>query len=214
MNIFLDEPARLAHVSEFNERGYTALRQVFDRHDCTIYATYALMQRFNGYYREVNHQFFRGRYNRYADVLGESLLVNLKPMMEAATGRTLLPTYSFLRIYERGNRSLKHTDRLACEISATICLGGKGQEDWPLWIESQNEPHPVSLAPGDLLIFCGGRLPHWREQFNGQHCVQLFLHYVDAHGPLAEHKFDRRLMPGVSIRHNRVGQLVRSDGNE
>jgi hypothetical protein len=33
---------------------------------------------------------------------------------------------------------------------------------------------------------------HWRAAYEGSHLAQVFLHYVDQHGPHAEWKFDKR----------------------
>jgi hypothetical protein len=53
----------------------------------------------------------------------------------------------------------------------------------------------VDLLPGDLAIYRGCDVPHWREPFDkGQDAwqVQAFFHYVDEHGPNAEWKWDKR----------------------
>ena len=187
--------------TEFQQRGYTLLREVLDPHACAVYAAYALNQRFNHHYESTcestGARVYQGRYNRYADPLGESLLVNLQARVERVTGLTLLPTYSFLRIYETGAELRKHTDRPACEISASLTLGYEGAEPWPLWLEHNDEPIAVTLAPGDALLYRGRELAHWREPFAGRYCIQLFLHYVDAHGPCAIHKYDGRPMIGL-----------------
>ncbi len=45
-----------------------------------------------------------------------------------------LPTYSYLRVYKRGNLLKAHRDRPACEISMTVNLGMSAEEPWPIWI--------------------------------------------------------------------------------
>ena len=35
------------------------------------------------------------------------------------------------------------------------------------------------LNPGDMLVYKGDKLEHWREPFTGKICGQVFLHYVD-----------------------------------
>ena len=37
----------------------------------------------------------------------------------------------------------------------------------------------VVLKPGDLAIYKGCELNHWREAFEGEHCAQVFLHYAN-----------------------------------
>jgi hypothetical protein len=35
----------------------------------------------------------------------------------------------------------------------------------------------VNLKPGDMLLYSGCDLEHWREPFEGRDCAQVFLHY-------------------------------------
>ena len=49
------------------------------------------------------------------------------------------------------------------------------------------------LSPGDGLLYRGIDVFHWREPFQGNRLVQVFLHYVDRNGPHADQKFDGRI---------------------
>ena len=56
----------------------------------------------------------------------------------------------------------------------------------------------VNLKPGDMLMYRGCDLEHWREPFKGKDCGQVFLHYNDASGENAEsNKYDGRPMIGL-----------------
>ena len=50
----------------------------------------------------------------------------------------------------------------------------------------------ITLHRGDMLVYKGRELAHWRERFDGNYWIQAFFHYVDANGALASYKFDRR----------------------
>ncbi len=50
----------------------------------------------------------------------------------------------------------------------------------------------VDLHPGDAVLFRGIERTHWRDAYDGEAAVQLFLHYVDRDGPYREWKFDKR----------------------
>jgi hypothetical protein len=50
----------------------------------------------------------------------------------------------------------------------------------------------VDLKPGDMLIYKGMELEHWREAFDGEDCLQVFLHYNQASKEAELNKFDRR----------------------
>ncbi|HEV7906484.1 MAG TPA: hypothetical protein VGO96_21780 [Pyrinomonadaceae bacterium] len=191
----LDESQADAQHASFERDGYTVARGVFDQTSLKIYTTYALMSQANNYFGTREGR--QGFYDRYADLLMESILLHLQPAMEQATGLSLLPTYSYLRIYETGAVLAKHTDRHACEISASLTIGYDAPEPWPLRLESNGQPRAITLRPGDMLLYKGREIPHWREQFDGRYWIQAFFHYVDAAGELASYKFDGRAGVGA-----------------
>ena len=134
-----------------------------------------------------------GTPSSYGDFMLDGLLVDLLPEVERATGLALFPTYSYFRMYKHGDALAKHTDRPACEISVTLCLGFEAEKPWPIWIDGPQGESSVSLEPGDGLIYRGSECPHWRAEFEGTRQAQVFLHYVDQKGPCADWKFDKRL---------------------
>jgi hypothetical protein len=151
-------------------------------------------------------------YSHYADQVMETLLVKMLPVMAKETGLDLVPTYSYARIYKQGDILRRHKDRPSCEISTTLNLGG---DPWPIFIDGTgadsvideykqihkpNAPEgtKVLLEPGDMLVYSGCELEHWREPFEGQVCGQVFLHYNHRNGPFAEkNKFDKRPLLGI-----------------
>lgn len=128
----------------------------------------------------------------YSDFMMEHLLVTILPEVENASGLSLFPTYAYLRLYKHGDTLARHTDRPACEISVTLCLGAQPEDPWPIWVEGPNGTTAVKLSAGDALLYRGIECPHWREAFAGRYLAQVFLHYVDQRGPYAEWKFDKR----------------------
>ena len=69
-------------------------------------------------------------------------------------------------------------DIKSCEISTTMNLGG---DAWPIYLEPSGKKNKkgkkIILNPGDMLIYKGMELEHWREPFEGVDCAQVFLHY-------------------------------------
>ena len=56
----------------------------------------------------------------------------------------------------------------------------------------------VKLEPGDMLIYSGCDLEHWREEFKGKDCGQVFLHYNKANSKSAkENELDKRPLLGL-----------------
>ena len=151
-------------------------------------------------------------YAKYADRFMETLLIKTIPTMEKKTGLKLIPTYSYCRLYRKGNILKRHKDRPSCEISTTLNLGG---DPWPIFIDptgsnnvideyknihKPNAPkgNRVDLKPGDMLIYSGCELEHWREPFEGKLCGQVFLHYNHANGPFAKtNLYDKRPLLGI-----------------
>ena len=130
-------------------------------------------------------------YGHYADHVMETLLMKVLPVMQKKTGLDLCPTYSYARLYKQGDELKRHRDRPSCEISTTINLGG---DPWAIFLEGTK----VLLEIGDMLVYSGCDLEHWREPFEGNICGQVFLHYNHVNGPFAEkNKFDGRAMLGL-----------------
>lgn len=124
----------------------------------------------------------------------DKLLLDLLPYFEKASGKRLYPTYSYARLYKSGEKLEIHTDRPACEISATLTLGFEGKA-WPIYIgdEGGKNASKIEMAVGDAVLYRGMEKHHWREVYTeGKWQAQVFLHYVDADGKYAEWKFDKR----------------------
>lgn len=144
-------------------------------------------------------------YSHYSDIVMETLLSWVQPIMEKHIGSKLSPTYSYARIYKNGDVLERHKDRFSCEVSTTMNLGG---DPWPIYLDPtntevhlENTPYKilgnkgikVDLKPGDMLVYSGCALEHWREKFQGKDCVQVFLHYNKADSKKAkENEFDKR----------------------
>ena len=153
-----------------------------------------------------------GVYSHYADPVMETLLLKVMPTMQKETNLNLVPTYSYARIYEKGSTLEKHKDRPSCEISTTLNLGG---DSWPIYIEpnkdiggwdnyknsyckGNTQGIEVNLSPGDMLVYAGHDLEHWRNPFEGDICAQVFLHYNHVNGPFAHtNKYDGRPLLGL-----------------
>jgi len=151
-------------------------------------------------------------YSCYGDFVMETLLMKVLPIMKQETGLDLIPTYSYARAYKKGDILKRHKDRPSCEISTTLNLGG---DQWPIFIDSTGSDNVIDeyknihkpnapkgdkvvLEVGDMLVYNGCDLEHWREPFEGNICGQVFLHYNHLNGKFADkNKFDGRTMLGL-----------------
>ena len=132
----------------------------------------------------------------YGDPLFDNLLEVLSKPLSQLLGIQLLPTVSYARLYRPGEVLEKHTDRRACEISATMTLGHDEKSNiWPIYLGENDEDEvgkQVIIEVGDLLMYRGNELKHWRPKYKGEWQVQVFFHYVDANGPYADQAYDKR----------------------
>ena len=206
----------------FKKKKYTIIRQAISKDLAAFVANYFSLQKqvydtcraqryispfenIIGHYENDNEQ-IPNTYSQYANIAMETLLLKCQPAMEKATELKLYPAYTYARIYKKGDVLKRHKDRFSCEISTTMNLGG---DDWPLYLEpdsskggtkegvgyvSENTKGvQVDLKPGDMMVYRGMELEHWREKFKGKECIQVFLHYNNRKTPGAkDNMFDKR----------------------
>ena len=138
-------------------------------------------------------------YSSYSDIAMETLMLKCQPVMEKITGLKLTPAYTFARIYKYGDILKRHKDRFSCEISTTMNLAG---DPWSIYLEPSGKEGlkgiKVDLKPGDMLVYSGCELEHWRNKFKGKEHIQVFLHYNNRKTPGAkENMFDKRPQLGL-----------------
>ena len=177
----------------FNQQGYVYLPDFLDKENCFQY-----VQEFQKLIQvgqtSKDHQCPLSHSLGHT-ALFDSLLEQLTPHIEQATGKKLFPTYAYARWYAPGDELKIHRDRPSCEISATITLGFEGNP-WPIYMgydENKINCNSIPMKVGDAVIYQGEKLYHWREKYvEGQWQAQVFIHYVDQNGPNAEWKYDKR----------------------
>ena len=206
-------------MKNFKKNKYCVIRKAISKDLATFAYNYFLIKRqvartlydsryispFETMFGVWNDEQVPNTYSHYADIVMETLLLKVKPIMEKHTKLKLTENYSYARIYKRGDILERHKDRFSCEISTTLNLGG---DEWPIFLEPDSKKGKlingmyhsdftrgikINLKPGDMLVYRGNELEHWREPFNGQDCGQVFLHYNNvATAGSADNIFDKR----------------------
>jgi len=194
----------MENLNNFNKHGYCIVKSAISeelRDFVTQYALFDEQQDFDdreaGVYGPASGPV---AHSKYADPAMETMMLNLQKIVEENIGFELYPTYSYYRVYRPGSSLKPHIDRPSCEISVTLCFNYSYDSEtyqWPLFIEET----PIVLEPGDMAIYRGCELTHWRGEFknhdeNAWH-VQGFFHYVDINGPHKQYKFDTRPQIGI-----------------
>ena len=187
-------------IQEFKEKGYVHLKDFLDQDNCKQLTNE--LKKLVAEQKTVKDSQCPKSQAIHGAVTFDSLLEQLLPHFEAASGLKLYPTYSYARLYNKQGEVLEnHRDRPACEISATLTLGFDGNV-WSIYMganEDKSEASKINMAIGDAVMYRGCDIWHWREPYTeGKWQAQVFLHYVDANGPHAEWKYDKRESLGIS----------------
>lgn len=201
----------------FSKKGYEVVRNVFSKdllyHLKTEFKMIRDVQYF--YSGEKNKfafsdSFVPKAFSQYALLPFETLSLQLKEQMSQIVGKELYPTYTYARIYYKGAILPSHTDRPSCEYSTTICIDST--DLWDFHIEDRDgKNNTIKLNPGDMCVYDGCNLPHWRERYEGDMQMQVFLHYVNANGPNSSYKYDKRPMMGVIPKKSESNVLRKSE---
>jgi hypothetical protein len=187
-------------IQEFKNNGYVHLKNVLDEQSCKNLTEY--LKNLANQQKTVNDPQCPLSQAVHGAEEFDKLLEALTPYFEEKSGLKLYPTYSYARLYNQQGEELKnHRDRPACEISATITLGFEG-DVWSIYMgdhEDKTNSSKIDMAIGDAVMYRGCDKYHWREPYvEGKWQAQVFLHYVDANGPHAEWKYDKRESLGIS----------------
>ena len=212
----------------FKEKKYTVIKKAISFELANFAFNYLLLKREavawmhkNNYISEFTPGFgtwkdkqIPNTFSCYGDFFMETLMMKVLPVMKEQTEMNLIPCYTYTRVYKKGDILKRHSDRPSCEISTTLHLGG---DPWTIFLDptgannilsgtetttvvKPNAPKgiPVTLEVGDMLVYSGCDLEHWREPFEGEHCAQVFLHYNNIDGPFGtQNKFDKRPLLGI-----------------
>jgi hypothetical protein len=136
-----------------------------------------------------------------------TFLWGLTPRVAQVAGCELMPSYAYFRIYQQGDVCRVHSDRPACEHSLSLTVELGENIPWPLSFEKRHLEQPVAtieqdfgeeafssiaMNAGDGVMYRGVNHRHGRLDPNpNSWSAHMFLHWVDADGPYADHAFDR-----------------------
>jgi len=213
----------MINPSLFKENKYLNLKKIIPTDLCRIVTQYALLKEELAFTPEIgpNAQ-VKNAHASYSDTLMETMMNFLLPHMEMNTGLSLCPTYTYYRVYRPGMILNRHKDRPSCEISTTVCFGFNynyvdSEYRWGMYVDKAssdtagpngefisagNPGELITQNPGDLIIYRGCEIEHWRDPFiagPGSYQVQAFFHYIDKDGPYyPEYSYDKR--PGIGHR--------------
>ena len=190
----------------FNENGYIIMRNVLNEQTINLLKTEIKITEKKLCFeknKKKNDYFFSDNmcnksFSAYSLLGTEALLNMFCTLIEDSIGLKLFPTYSYSRIYYKGSILKKHIDRSECEISVSLCLLKDNEDKWKFFLEDKNKNEIcIDLDEGDMVIYMGTKLSHWRNEFLGNEHIQIFLHYVNKYGENSNSKYDGRYFLGL-----------------
>jgi alkylated DNA repair dioxygenase AlkB len=190
----------MTDAARFEEQGCVLVENFIDQQTISIVSQYLENKIKRGEWVERQEDgMVTTKLFYYADPLIEILLQVSKEAVEKICGKELIPTYSYARIYQPGERLLPHVDRPSCEVSVTVNVATKGEFS-PIYTQyGNNDPEKHLLNPGDAVVYKGCEAMHWRRPLQeNQLNVQFMLHYVDRNGPNAGFAKDKRAAYGMN----------------
>jgi len=190
----------------FKEKGYEVIRNFLDKDFVQFIQSYFYTRTFAGQAILGDIQ-AENSFLFYGDPLMDTVMGNSAEFLSKITECKLLPTYSYMRLYGKGDELLIHQDRESCELSATLALGIPNETPInPIYFSPNKDGSDaveILLEPGDLCLYRGCDLYHWRPPFEQDWYLQAFLHYVNADGEHKDGIYDYRPylgMPKISRR--------------
>ena len=135
------------------------------------------------------------------------LLIQKIPKVSKILEEDVLPTYTYSRIYTHKEILARHRDRPACEISLTLNL--KKDKDWAIWFQKpDNTEISLELNPGDAVMYLGEIADHWRNEYEGNEHVQLFMHYVKTNGSKSWAVFDKLKQQPPTLEKGKIPVII------
>ena len=112
----------------FKTKKYQVIRQALSKELSNFIFNYMMLQRdavdfmmkhnkvnpVNPFIGKRDDSQVPGAYSKYGDWVMETLLMYMIPIMKAKTGLELIPTYTYTRLYEKGNILHRQIGRASC----------------------------------------------------------------------------------------------------
>jgi PKHD-type hydroxylase len=181
-------------AKQFNKEGYVYLENALPKNECDAITKYLFGLCTKGTLTKDEQCPLSD--SIYDDILLNAVLKKLVTPLSQQLEIDLDPSYCYARIYRPGEVLERHKDREACEISGTLTLGfDQDNCVWPIFFgKDENDllGTSINIDVGDIVIYKGEELPHWRNEFKGTWQTQVFFHFVDKNGKNKEHAFDQK----------------------
>ena len=122
----------------FQDEGVVPVQGMLPPAVSALIAHYARIRVANSDMDVMDDGFVDMALTNYGDYITESLLIQMKGVIEKITGVSLLPTYSYLRYYRDRDSLPVHFDRTSCQYGVTLHCGHQYEtgDEWPIYIKN------------------------------------------------------------------------------
>lgn len=117
------------------------------------------------------------RFGRHNLALFRVLHSQLTFLVQSVVEEPLKASYCYAVTYTQGAELPKHTDRPQCEWNASIVFASSSVESWPIWLETDTNQE-VRAGVGEVVVYRGTKVPHWRESLPHDFSTIAFFHFV------------------------------------
>lgn len=204
--ISLTEEQSQITSQEFRQQGYCILMPPLSSQ------LLGLMQNYTSFYTRFHSSYFvkvNDSLIRYGDLLFESTLTNIQPLIEQVSGRKLFPVFSIIQALP--DQSI--FGKMNCEdmpgIGVLLSVNPNNSNSLAFEVQGEREAR-IALNSGELLIYDIEQVEvKGKEVSTGENTLGFF-HYVNASGKFADRKFDKRPNIGALITRPEMEAKIRA----
>lgn len=133
------------------------------------------------------------RYKCNDDIISRVMQFELLEFVKTMTQTDMTPTYTYFSGYIKGYELPSHTDNDKCEITASCVISSSSNDHiWPIYLEQRkntsykagpkptphkNDCYKICADVGDLILFRGKYMRHFREKLEIDNYNVTLLHY-------------------------------------
>lgn len=102
----------------------------------------------------------------------------LADLVQKVANTPLKPSYCYMSVYPKGSILAKHTDRAQCVWNASITFS-RTDKIWPIYVEGKKGEAALYADIGEVVVYRGTEIPHWRKALPEGTATVCFFHFVD-----------------------------------
>lgn len=168
------EMARSACITQMRRDGYCVLPSV---------VTAAYQDNINYYFREEQSTLVPDtqvelRLGLHNMPLFAATHRHMTTLVQSVIEQPIKPSYCYAVKYTQGAELKRHTDRPQCKWNASITFAREG-EVWPIHLEVGGTRKEVRAELGEVVVYSGTTVPHWRGPLESPSATVCFYHFVD-----------------------------------